>query len=154
MLQNRKRLSACCVYKTIRGCESIRRALKCKKLTRISNENISPERLKQSEKLEPMDDIEDPSETSAIMDEDDTDAEGAILAIERRIEKACEGGVSNSDVSGGGKNGNTKRKRTLHVPLFPAGKILHMIDLAAANRAEGLANEQPLLKEAVPEGGS
>ena len=46
---------------------------------RISNENISPERLKQSEKLEPMDDIEDPSETSAIMDEDDTDAEGTIL---------------------------------------------------------------------------
>ena len=118
---------------------------------RISNENISPERLKQSEKLEPMDDIEDPSETSAIMDEDDTDAEGTILAIERELKKRGEGGVSNSDVSGGGKNGNTKRKRTLHVPLFPAGKILHMIDLAAANRAEGLANEQPLLKEAVPE---
>ena len=29
---------------------------------KISGENISPERLEESEKLEPMDDIEDPSE--------------------------------------------------------------------------------------------
>ena len=111
---------------------------------KISGENISPERLKESEKLEPMDDIEDPSETAAAMDVDD--AEGTILAIESELKKRGEG-AKNKDV---GSGGGTKRKRTLHVPLFPAGKILHMIDLAAANRAEGLANEQPLLREAIP----
>ena len=111
---------------------------------KISGENISPERLEESEKLEPMDDIEDPSETAAAMDVDD--AEGTILAIESELKKRGEG-AKNKDV---GSGGGTKRKRTLHVPLFPAGKILHMIDLAAANRAEGLANEQPLLREALP----
>ncbi|CAL6410148.1 unnamed protein product [Bathycoccus prasinos] len=111
---------------------------------KISGENISPERLEESEKLEPMDDIEDPSETAAAMEVDD--AEGTILAIESELKKRGEG-AKNKDV---GSGGGTKRKRTLHVPLFPAGKILHMIDLAAANRAEGLANEQPLLREAIP----
>ncbi|CAL6408130.1 unnamed protein product [Bathycoccus prasinos] len=111
---------------------------------KILGENISPERLEESEKLEPMDDIEDPSETAAAMDVDD--AEGTILAIESELKKRGEG-AKNKDV---GSGGGTKRKRTLHVPLFPAGKILHMIDLAAANRAEGLANEQPLLREALP----
>ena len=109
---------------------------------KISEENISPERLRDSEKLEPMDDVEDPSETAAAVD--DADAEGTILAIESELKKRGEGSNDAKD------SGGTKRKRTLHVPLFPAGKILHMIDLAAANRAEGLANEQPLLEEAVP----
>jgi hypothetical protein len=109
---------------------------------KISEENISPERLRESEKLEPMDDVEDPSETAAAVD--DADAEGTILAIESELKKRGEGSNDAKD------SGGTKRKRTLHVPLFPAGKILHMIDLAAANRAEGLANEQPLLEEAVP----
>ena len=106
---------------------------------KISKENISPEHLHESEALEPMDEVEDPSEKF----EDAEDAEDAIRAIEQELKRRE---ASNNETTTTTTQKHQQKKRTLHVPLFPAGQILHMIDKSAADSVENLANEQPLVE--------